>query len=296
MAGGESDFLDKGKESWFKKSRPRPAQPTCNVGVKIRKKRSFGSKMGGFDLESDSSESKSDIRFNSNFRLIQDNCSKVGQGRSKSVSGLKGSLDVRPEVGGLLIGKQGLSGKQMDQAHFRGTYSSGSEVSNSIEGEVPLSPKNRSSNGEQSSSDGVFLLVVFLLTSIKLPLTAHPVTVRAGRRRFSRPLAFTLLASIFLSPPFFWIAYFIIIITSPCHGMLWNLQKCIFKWLCQTLQSIPTLVISCTSQQQDDDDPEAATHRLTAVDQFVDMNHDQGNTMQINQSRLEQDSVVVIDN
>ncbi|KAK1565552.1 hypothetical protein Q3G72_029415 [Acer saccharum] len=113
MAGGESDFLDKGKESWFKKSRPRPAQPTCNVGVKIRKKRSFGSKMGGFDSESDSSESKSDIRFNSNFRLIQDNCSKAGQGRSKSVSGLKGSLDVRPEVGGLLIGKQGLSEVQM---------------------------------------------------------------------------------------------------------------------------------------------------------------------------------------
>ncbi|KAL5817475.1 hypothetical protein ACOSQ3_025853 [Xanthoceras sorbifolium] len=118
----------------------------------------------------------------------------------------------------------------------------------------------------------VFLFVVFLLTSIKLPLTAHPITVRAGH--FSGPLTFSLFASIFFPPPLFYIAYLIVIITSPWHGMLWNLQKCIFKWFYQNLQSIPTLVVSCAQQQ---DDPEA----VAPPQLEVEVVYVEGNPMQI---------------
>ncbi|KAJ0038776.1 hypothetical protein Pint_22398 [Pistacia integerrima] len=96
-----------------------------------------------------------------------------------------------------------------------------------------------------------FMLFLFLLTYINLRFTAHPnpITVRSGY--FSARLTFSLLASIFLPPPLFWVVYFVIIISFPWHGMLWNLLKYIFKWFVISLQSCSTLVITCSTLQQE---------------------------------------------
>ncbi|KAJ0038775.1 hypothetical protein Pint_22397 [Pistacia integerrima] len=92
-------------------------------------------------------------------------------------------------------------------------------------------------------------------------MTSPFVTVRFGY--FSGPLSLTLLASIFWPPPLFLAAYFIIIITSPCHGMLWNLLKSNFHWFILILRHhFSPFVITCTQQQEDHNwsDPEAQTH------------------------------------
>ncbi|KAJ4710078.1 Pentatricopeptide repeat-containing protein [Melia azedarach] len=111
----------------------------------------------------------------------------------------------------------------------------------------------------------IFLSLLFILTSVRLHLTARPITLRSGY--FSCPLAFSLLASIFLQPNLFWVAYFILIITSPWRGFFWDLQKRFWKSFVLALKAIPTLVITCT-QRQNNPEPEAAqsTSGLVAVD------------------------------
>lgn len=117
----------------------------------------------------------------------------------------------------------------------------------------------------------IFMLFLFLLTSITINLrfTVHPITVRSGY--FSAPLTLSLLASILLPPPLFWVAYFVIIISFPWHGMLWNLLKYIFKWFVISLQSCSTLVITCSTLQQE------ATPAPGITVEFVDT---EGNPMQ----------------
>ena len=128
-----------------------------------------------------------------------------------------------------------------------------------------------------------FLLLVFLFTFIRLPLTVHPeLTVRAGC--FSGPLICSLLASIILPPPLFWVVNLLIVITFPWHEMLWNLQKCILNLFYRSLQCIPAFFISCIVRQQDNDnnnnqdDEAVVAPRVEEVDEFT---HDvEGNSMQ----------------
>ncbi|KAJ0095424.1 hypothetical protein Patl1_15531 [Pistacia atlantica] len=74
-----------------------------------------------------------------------------------------------------------------------------------------------------------------------------------------------------LPPPLFWVVYFVIIISFPWHGMLWNLLKYIFKWFVISLQSCSTLVITCSTLQQE------ATPAPGIAVEFVDT---EGNPMQ----------------
>ncbi|KAJ0096262.1 hypothetical protein Patl1_15528 [Pistacia atlantica] len=94
------------------------------------------------------------------------------------------------------------------------------------------------------------MLFLFLLTSITINLrfSALPITVRSGY--FSVPLTVSLLATILLPPPLFWLAYFITIISSPWHGIIWNLIKCIFNWFVINLQLCSTFVIASSGTQQ----------------------------------------------
>ncbi|KAJ0038774.1 hypothetical protein Pint_22396 [Pistacia integerrima] len=96
----------------------------------------------------------------------------------------------------------------------------------------------------------ILMLFLFLLTSITIHLrfTAHPITVRSGY--FSAPLTFSLLVSILLPPPLFWVSYFIIIISCPFHGMIWNMLKFVFNWFVINLRSCSTLLITCSTTQQ----------------------------------------------
>ncbi|KAL5748359.1 hypothetical protein ACOSQ2_025656 [Xanthoceras sorbifolium] len=134
----------------------------------------------------------------------------------------------------------------------------------------------------------VLLLLFFLFTSIKLPLTAEPLRLRAGN--FSALLAVAILASIILPPSLYWFAYLLLIIISPWYRIMWSLFKQFFSWLRQILQSIPTIFITCVTQNQENSDP-AATDRMEQIGR-IDI---EDNLIQQNQSRLEQDLVVVID-
>ena len=117
-----------------------------------------------------------------------------------------------------------------------------------------------------------FSLLIFLLTSIRLPRTVHPkLTLTAGC--FSGPLTCSLLASIIFSP-----------ITFPWHGMLWNLEKCIFNLFYRSLQCIPAFFIPCIVRQKENnnnnnpDDEAAVAPRVEEVDEFT--RDVEGNSMQ----------------
>jgi len=91
--------------------------------------------------------------------------------------------------------------------------------------------------------------LIFLFTSVKLPLTlsVEPVRLRAGH--FSSPLlTLSLLASLFLPSSLFWYVFPILISLSPWYEILLNLLKRFMLWFCDTLQVIPVLIITCITQ------------------------------------------------
>ncbi|TXG51245.1 hypothetical protein EZV62_023769 [Acer yangbiense] len=136
----------------------------------------------------------------------------------------------------------------------------------------------------------ILLLLFLLFTSIKLPLTAKPLRLRAGN--FSALLAAAFLASIMLPPSLFWFAYLLLVIISPWYRILWSLFKHLFDGLCQNLRSIPTIFINCVTQNQENFSDPAATRIEQIIGRVVDT---EDNLIQQNRSRLEQDLVVVID-
>ncbi|KAE8055568.1 hypothetical protein FH972_012398 [Carpinus fangiana] len=91
-------------------------------------------------------------------------------------------------------------------------------------------------------------VLLFLFTSVKLPLTVGALQLRAGD--FSAPLTLSLLASIFFPSPLFWFVFPILVILSPWYEMLWGVLKRLMLWFCDTLQSIiPALLITCIAQR-----------------------------------------------
>ena len=99
-------------------------------------------------------------------------------------------------------------------------------------------------------------ILLFLFTSVKLPLTVEPLHLRPGD--FSAPLTLSLLASLFLPSPLFWFVFPILVILSPWYEMLWGVLKRLMLWFCDTLQSIvPALLITCIAQRPQLDQLEA---------------------------------------
>ncbi|KAL7166969.1 hypothetical protein ACSBR2_037599 [Camellia fascicularis] len=98
------------------------------------------------------------------------------------------------------------------------------------------------------------VVLLFLLTSAKLKLnmkvTANPIIrLRAGD--FSAHVALSLLCSIFLPPPHFLVAYFMILCIDICpwqYGSVVNVLMKIYHWLRRKLRSIPDLNIICITQ------------------------------------------------
>ncbi|XVF03261.1 hypothetical protein REPUB_Repub04eG0246000 [Reevesia pubescens] len=88
----------------------------------------------------------------------------------------------------------------------------------------------------------MMFLLLFLFTSVELPLTLNPIRFLTGT--FSIALTASLLASLFFPPSLFWSLYFFIIISSPWHDMFFYLFKQFFQWFLRALQLLPTYSIT----------------------------------------------------
>lgn len=91
------------------------------------------------------------------------------------------------------------------------------------------------------------LILLFVCTSVKLPLTVEPIQLRVGS--FSAPLTVSLLASLILPPSLFWVAFSLLTIVSPWYPTLLDLLKRFMCWLSRTLHAFPTFIITCVTQR-----------------------------------------------
>ncbi|KAL5750794.1 hypothetical protein ACOSP7_025397 [Xanthoceras sorbifolium] len=89
----------------------------------------------------------------------------------------------------------------------------------------------------------ILLLLIFLFTSIKLPLTAKPIRLRTGK--FWALLAMATIASVVLPPSLFWL-----------H---------LFNWFRHTLQSVPTIFIVCITRNDQQNSSEPAATQVEQI-------------------------------
>jgi hypothetical protein len=88
----------------------------------------------------------------------------------------------------------------------------------------------------------VIAILLFLFTSVKLPLTLSVDSLRLRSGDFSGPLTLSLMASLFFPLSLFWLVFLMLLIVSPWYEMLLN-------WIFHTLQAIPALIITCIPQR-----------------------------------------------
>ncbi|KAH7834358.1 hypothetical protein Vadar_015171 [Vaccinium darrowii] len=136
----------------------------------------------------------------------------------------------------------------------------------------------------------ILTLIIFLITSVKLPLsvTAQPIQVRAGD--FSILLFISLLGSVFLPQPLFWFGFVIIICLSPWHDFL---SEFLFR-IQDILRSIPVLIITCllqNHQRQDEREIDNSPQVQVVVVADEDIG---GNPILLEQHSSEPDTVVVV--
>jgi hypothetical protein len=93
------------------------------------------------------------------------------------------------------------------------------------------------------------LILLFLFTSVKFPLTLSLEPFQFSAGDFSTPLTLPLVASLFFPPDLFWFVFPMHLILSPWYGILSDLLKRIIFWFCDFLQAIPAfIIITCTHQ------------------------------------------------
>ncbi|KAG8495876.1 hypothetical protein CXB51_007692 [Gossypium anomalum] len=80
------------------------------------------------------------------------------------------------------------------------------------------------------------LMGIFLYFSVEIPLTPHPVCLRA--RGFSIAFFISLLASIFLPSSVFLVTYLFIVVTVPWHNKLFHQFICFLRLFAITIQAI----------------------------------------------------------
>ncbi|KAG2680206.1 hypothetical protein I3760_11G086800 [Carya illinoinensis] len=93
----------------------------------------------------------------------------------------------------------------------------------------------------------IFILL-FLLISVKLPITLEPIHFRMGD--FSISLTVSILASLIFPASLFWLIFPILIIASPWDRMLLDGFKHCIYWFYRTLQQILIRIINYTIQRQ----------------------------------------------
>ncbi|KAI8553879.1 hypothetical protein RHMOL_Rhmol05G0050300 [Rhododendron molle] len=99
----------------------------------------------------------------------------------------------------------------------------------------------------------IVILVLFLITSVTLPLsvTGH---IQVGiAERISFFFAITLVGAVFLPEPIFCVGYVVIVFISPWHDFLWRLLKRFLFSIWEVLRRIPGVIITCNVEihQQD---------------------------------------------
>ncbi|KAH7832944.1 hypothetical protein Vadar_001640 [Vaccinium darrowii] len=139
----------------------------------------------------------------------------------------------------------------------------------------------------------ILTLIVFLFTSVKLPLSVitHPIRVRAGD--FSSLLVISLLGSIFLPQPIFWFGYVITICVSPWHGFL---SAFLFRFW-NILRAIPVLMITCIVHNHEQHERETDTPPPPQVVVLGDDDDDddiRGNPRLLEQQSSEPHTTVVV--
>ncbi|KAH1031393.1 hypothetical protein J1N35_043567 [Gossypium stocksii] len=92
----------------------------------------------------------------------------------------------------------------------------------------------------------LLFLLLFLFTSAHLLLNLNPIRFRTGD--FSIAVTASLLASLFFPPSLFFPFHFFILLSSPFHGLLFDLFKHLFRWF---LHSLPTYSITIFIQNQE---------------------------------------------
>lgn len=118
-----------------------------------------------------------------------------------------------------------------------------------IEIDLNISPKNQHPFMKMAFLFLAILLLLFILTSFKLRLTAQPVHLRVGD--FSGSFCILLLASIMLAPSLFWVAFLL----TPWYSLLVSVFKRAFCYIYHTLRAIPMFIVICiTNQNQESGD------------------------------------------
>ncbi|EOY01797.1 Uncharacterized protein TCM_011612 [Theobroma cacao] len=96
----------------------------------------------------------------------------------------------------------------------------------------------------------VMFLLLFLFTSVEVPLILQPIRFRLGAGVFSIALTVSLVASLFFPPSLFWPVYLLVVLFSPWHGMFFDLFKHFLGWFSGALQSVPTYFITITQNEE----------------------------------------------
>ncbi|KAF7143603.1 hypothetical protein RHSIM_Rhsim05G0046200 [Rhododendron simsii] len=143
----------------------------------------------------------------------------------------------------------------------------------------------------------IVVLMLFLTTSVKLPLsvTTERIRVRAGD--FSFFVAISLLGSVCVPQPLFWFGYVVIICVSPWHGVLSGLLVGFLFWIWYMLRGIPVFIITCIVQNHQQEDETETDHASPQVILLVADDDDigSGNPIFLDQPTSEPNTVLVVE-
>ncbi|KAH7852591.1 hypothetical protein Vadar_026833 [Vaccinium darrowii] len=117
----------------------------------------------------------------------------------------------------------------------------------------------------------ILISILFLTTSVKLPLYVTAEPIRAQPRDFSFLLAISLLGSFFLPQSLFGVVFVVTIFLSPWHRFLFESFVRFLIWIWDVLCEIPVLIITCIVQRRQQDERETNTAPPQVVAVAVDI-------------------------
>ncbi|KAI8553874.1 hypothetical protein RHMOL_Rhmol05G0049800 [Rhododendron molle] len=137
----------------------------------------------------------------------------------------------------------------------------------------------------------IVIIMFFLTTSIKLPISATAERIRVQPGDFSFSVAILLLGSVYLPQPLFWFGYIVTIGLSPWHGFLFQLLVGFLFSIWYVLRGIPVLIITCILQNHQQDEIETDASPQAAADDHIGS----GNQIFLDQPTSEPDTILVVE-
>ncbi|KAF7113004.1 hypothetical protein RHSIM_RhsimUnG0170500 [Rhododendron simsii] len=119
----------------------------------------------------------------------------------------------------------------------------------------------------------IVILLLFLITSARLPLSLRAGRIRVRAGDFSFFLLISLLGSVLLPLPIFWFGYTTILCISPWHSFLSGLLMQFLFSVWDILCNIPVLIITCMFQnrQQDETETDPPPPQVLVADDDIDI-------------------------